>query len=618
MQAKKRPKASNLSLDVGERHDYRWVVALEGIGGGQDTGHDDVLAALLAKLAEQSAQLEAQSTELESQKAKVAKLASERDRYRHAYERLKEEHLLMKRRLFVATAERVDTTQLELEFAELTKRLEALGGVPGGEDDEAETEAAMPEPSSPEGGAAPPSAQGKRKPTGRRNLAEADLPEERVEIADDLFERLVNEGKAERIGFETSYRLAHRRASQVRLVVQRVKYRAVDGRGQAQLETAPLPPELLRRGMAAPSMLAHVAVQKCCDGLPLFRISDRAFRSGFGVDRGTLSRWMEELGAAFGATVVHAMNEDVRTRAFCIATDATGFAIQPGPREREGPRRPCRKGHYFVRIADRDHILFDFTPKHTTQTVRVLFQGFEGYLQADAASVYDALFRPPSGKDDDTHDGKTRVEVACWAHARRKYWEAAFAKKPVARQALLRIQKIFQQDAQCRGEGNKRRPPSAVRRLRDEHVRPLVEDFLAFAEREYAKVEGRRGSLRSALGYTVRQADALRAFLNDGRLRLDNNLSEGQLRKVVRIRDASLAQRPAPRARAPSLGGDSRPPQLRSARCRARTPRRPAVVGQVADAVSYAVVMRSPPRTRVWGDGAITSARGSCTGYGRD
>ena len=340
---------------------------------------------------------------------------------------------------------------------------------------------------------------------------------------------------------ETSYRLGHRRASQVRIAVQRVKYRAMDGRGQAQLETAALPPELLRRGMAAPSMLAHVAVQKFCDGLPLFRISDRAFREGFGVDRGTLSRWMEELGAAFGATVVHAMNEDVLARAFCIATDATGFAIQPGPRERDGARRPCRKGHYFVRLADRDHILFDFTPKHTSQTVRVLFQGFEGYIQADAASVYDALFRPPSGKDDDdTHDGKTRIEVACWAHARRKYWEAAFAKERVAREALLRIQKIFQQDAQSRGKGNKRRPPSAIKKLRNTHVRPLVEDFLAFAQREYAKVEDRRGALRSALGYTVRQAGALRAFLNDGRLRLDNNLSEGQLRKVVRIRDDSL------------------------------------------------------------------------------
>lgn len=155
-------------------------------------------------------------------------------------------------------------------------------------------------------------------------------------------------------------------------------------------------------------------------------------------------------------------------------------------------------------------------------------------MQADAASVYDALFRPTGDEDD---DGKQRREVGCWSHARRKYWEAAFAKEPVAREALLRIGKLFALDTKLRG---KRRPPSTVARLRNEHLRPLVEDFLDFAERKYERVRDRRGSLRSALGYCVRQADALRAFLDDGRLRMDNNLSEGQLRKVVRIRDAAL------------------------------------------------------------------------------
>lgn len=514
-------------------------VTLEGInsGSGSGTGHEDLLAALLSKLAKQSQQLAAQSAKFTEQSVKfteqstkLAEVCAERDAYRLAYEQLKEELLLVKRRLFIASAERVDTTQLELEFAELSKKLDALSGqVPA--ETEAERDTAD---DAGENTATPRSEPPKRKTTGRRNLAEANLPEETVELADDLFEQLVADGKAERIGFETSYRLRRLRGGMMRVAVKRVKYRAVDSRGQARIETTPLPPELLRRGMAAPSLLAHIAVQKFCDGLPLFRIEDRTSREGFRIDRGTMSRWMEELGATFGATVVHAMNEDALSRAFCIATDATGFAVQPGPRE--GPasqRRPCRKGHYFVRIADRDHIFFEFSARHTTQVVRAMFQDFEGYVQADAATVYDALFR----SSDDEHDGKVRHEVACWSHARRKYWEAAFAKEPVAREALLRVQKIFAMDAECRG---KRRPPSKVRSLRQEHIGPLIEDFLAFAEREYAKVEGQRSSLRSALGYTVRQADALRAFLDDGRLRMDNNLSERELRKVVRIRDASL------------------------------------------------------------------------------
>ena len=481
---------------------------------------DADLAARDAELAARDADLAARDADLAARNARLAQIEAERDRLRRAYEQVLEELLLVKRRLFIAKAERVDTTQLELEFAELSKKLETLAGdVP--EADEG-------------GGAEESSAERKRRPKGRRNLADADLPEVRVEITDELFEQLVSEGKAERIGAETSYKLGYERGGYRRIAMSRIKYRALDGRGESTLETAPLPPELLRRCLAAPSTLAHISTKKLCDGLPLYRLEDICLRDGVRLDRGTMSRWLEDLGATFGATVVAAMRTDALARAFCIATDATGFAIQPGARD--GPRRPCRKGHYFVQIADRDHIFFEFTAKHTSKVVRALFKGFEGYVQADAASVYDALFRP-SGDEED--DGKQRREVACWSHARRKYWEAAFAKEPVAREALLRIGKIFNLDAELRGT-RKRPPPSKLARLRNEHLRPLVEEFLAFAQTEFDKVQGRRGSLRSALGYSVRQADALSAFLEDGRLRLDNNLSEGQLRKVVRIRDASL------------------------------------------------------------------------------
>jgi transposase len=164
-----------------------------------------------------------------------------------------------------------------------------------------------------------------------------------------------------------------------------------------------------------------------------------------------------------------------------------------------------------------------------------MFKGYEGYIQADASSVYNALFRPAEPGDPED-DGCTRTEVGCWSHARRKYWEAALAKHVVAREALVRIGKIFELDLKIRHKN----PPIKVKALRDKHLRPLVDDFLAFADAAYEKVKKERSSLRSALGYSVRQAGALRAFLDDGRLRMDNNPSEGELRKIVRIRDASL------------------------------------------------------------------------------
>jgi len=472
---------------------------------------------------------DALALEVSKRDVKIAELKDEYARLWRSYEQLKEELALIKRRMFIATAERVDTTQLQLEFEELIKKLNALSGEQsdGSEQDDAENEGKGKNESSDKPRARP-------KPTGRRKLEDAGLPEVPIEVPDPLFEQLVEEGKAERIGFEESSKLAYERGGLRRVVIKRVKYAATNAQGETQIETAAVPAEVVPRCMASASTLALIATSKYCDGLPLFRIEQMFERWGFPLDRGTMSRWLEQLGATFGATVIEAAKRDALATAFCMMTDATGFAVQPGPSQ-DGVRRPCRKGHYFVIIADRDHIFFEFTPKETSESVRAIFKGFAGYLQADAKSVYDVLFRPPEPGDPDD-DGCTRIEVGCWAHARRKYWEAALAKQPVAREALVRIGKLFELDERYR-KGN---PPSKVKELRQRHLKPLVHEFLAFATTEYERCKNERGSLRSALGYCVRQADALSRFLEDGRLRMDNNLSESALRKVVIIRDSAL------------------------------------------------------------------------------
>lgn len=329
----------------------------------------------------------------------------------------------MKRRMFVAKSERVDTTQLQLEFAALVERLAELSGHDEPQGSDAPKSEENDAPKNEEKNKPAP----KNKPTGRRNLAETDLPVEPVEILDPLFESLVAEGKAERIGFEPSSKLGYRRGGFVRIEMLRAKYQATNAQGQSEIEIAPVPAEIIPRSLASASTLALVATSKFCDGLPLYRIEQMFDRWGFGVDRGTMSRWLEQIGATLGATVIEAARKYALDTAFCIMTDATGFAIQPGPSE-DGARRPCRKGHYFVQIADRDHIFFEFTPKETSANVRAMFRGFDGYLQADAKSVYDVLFRPPK-PDDPDDDGCTRVEVSCWSHYPE--WNSIWRAAPV-------------------------------------------------------------------------------------------------------------------------------------------------------------------------------------------
>ena len=84
--------------------------------------------------------------------------------------------------------------------------------------------------------------------------------------------------------------------------------------------------------------------------------------------------------------------------AHCIATDATGVLVQPAPRP-DKQSQPCRRAHFFVQIADADHVFFEYTPIETSAVVSQLFAGYAGFVQADAKSVFDILYRPPKERD---------------------------------------------------------------------------------------------------------------------------------------------------------------------------------------------------------------------------
>jgi len=517
----------------------------------------------------------------------LAQVTAERDKLRRAYEQLLEQLELLRRRIFVAKAERIDSTQLEMEFAQTRAKLDALikqlqeGTSPTGELDMPPSHALGAD------GATPPPARPRPKPTGRRDLAEEDLPEERVQITDPALE-----GHARRIGFESSSRLMYRRGGMIRFVVQRAKYaphgqaQAVAGQpsvqatpdrppgadtqprpaapahpdvsGSAQTEAAPRgeprsvtriegtavesdgaadgpapafkvltvrkPKELVERGILAASMIAHVLVSKYRWGLPFHRQARMYAEQGARIDDGTMCRYAEHVGATLGC-IVDAMAKEAKERAFCLSTDATGVCIRPEPLATRA-RQACRKGHFFVVLADQDHVFFEFQARHTSAVACEMFRGFSGYIQADAHAIYDAVFR---GEARSCDDDPPPQEVGCWSHCRRRVWEAAVvAKDPAAREALLRIGKLFDLE-----EPWAKLAPAQRHALRQRLLRPLVDDFFAWAAFQHARVKGVRGLVASAFGYAVRQETALRRFLEDGRLPMTNNHSERALRPIA-------------------------------------------------------------------------------------
>jgi hypothetical protein len=553
-----------------------------------------------ARLRDRVATLEA---ELAATKLRADELMAERDRLREAYRHLELQLELQRRRLFVAKAERIDTKQLELEFAATLAKLNKIA--------EQLPKDVLEKLGSPGGTKKP-----KRKPTGRRDLRDVDLPEERIVIVDPACE-----GTAVQIDTEETCQIMWRRGGLVRVVTVRIKYCSVPSSPASDLATpvlddappvpddttpafdeaapapdetvgvldetvpalgtaasgldvavdpvpattavavdaaepvldtvtsqpaevstkmivtAPVPPQVLNRSIATASLLAHIASDKFCDGLPLHRQEDRFARLGVRIDRGSMSRWLEDLGMIMGSSLVKAMRDDAFATAFCISTDATGILVQP-IRTADKQRRACCRGHYFVQIADDDHIFFEYTPKETSAAVGEMFRGYSGYIQADAKSVYDFLFRSPKQRvplDDQAVDLAVRHELGCWSHVRTKFWEAAITKDVVAREGLARIARIFELDRAWR-----HRPHAEIKSLRDEHLRPHVDAFFVWVAVEYDKVKGQRGFLRTALGYAQRQRGPLTRFFDDGRLRLDNNASERALRKIAVGRKAWL------------------------------------------------------------------------------
>lgn len=274
---------------------------------------------------------------------------------------------------------------------------------------------------------------------------------------------------------------------------------------------APLPDWVWPRTMADPSAIANVIVSKYDDILPLHRQERISLRHGFHLPRSTQCGWLE---AAFAVSyrIVDAMFEESKRTARCIATDATGAPVQ-------GPGK-CHHWHVFVFIADNDHIVFRHSTEHTSAAITQMLDGFKGYLLADAATIFDVLFRE--------HD---MTEVSCWQHARRYFWKALETDTTAAFEALALIAQLFAIERLSREVPMPERTEFRAKRARV--VQKLLDDWIV-------RHEGRadqRGRLDKAIGYYNNQHASLWRFLDDGHLRIDNSISEGQLRNLALGRD---------------------------------------------------------------------------------
>ncbi|MBK6513497.1 MAG: IS66 family transposase [Polyangiaceae bacterium] len=465
---------------------------------------------LRKKLAERDARLAERDEVIASLRAIVTSLEGQTNALQSALVSHATELELLRRKLYGTKSERTNTDEFQLllqgifgESTALQKHLDDAQrereAQAGGDGDEPEGKAPNDRP----------------KPKGRRNLSASSLPRVTVDISDA---DLAITGRF--IGWDESFQLLYVRGG-IRVLVKRVARFEVDKPEKSALRVEQ-PRALFPRALCHTSVFAWLAVEKFALGVPFYRLEKHLEAEEESLDRGTMCRYMEDLGGTLGATVVAAMFEDARAHCHVLSTDATGAAIQPEQGAPGGRKQACKKGHFFTIVADCDHVLYHCASSHSSNAVKELFAGFSGFLQSDASAVYDILERGPPKTTD---DGLTLV--GCWAHCRRYFFEAAVTKHAGAVEGLRRIQEIYRA-----AEPFAKLPPIQRKDARAKALGPLIDDFFVWVA-ERRRYEPGRTLFTRALGYATNQEAELRRVLSDGRLALDNTRSERALRTIV-------------------------------------------------------------------------------------
>jgi transposase len=183
----------------------------------------------------------------------------------------------------------------------------------------------------------------------------------------------------------------------------------------------PVPPKPIPGGIAGPGLVAFVVVSKFADHLPLYRLEDILTRHGVHLARSTLCDWVRN--AAELLEPLAELQKTLVLQSPIIWTDDTPVTVLGG--EEPG----SSTGRFWVYIGDDDHpySTYDFTMSRARDGPAEYLKDFRGFLQADAYGGYDGIFLDSKGEI---------IEVACWAHARRKFYEALSNAPREANQVL--------------------------------------------------------------------------------------------------------------------------------------------------------------------------------------
>jgi transposase len=402
------------------------------------------------------------------------------------------EHLL--RQLYGRRSERIDPAQLLL-FAE--QAMQAVQEEASKEAPEVEQEPKT-----------------KRKGHGRKKPP-ASLPhiplEHEVPEADKVCGQCACQKR--RIGEKVSEQLEYAQASM--FVIDHIQPVYACPCCEQGVVVAPKPAQPIEKGLPGPGLMAQVVVGKYCDHLPLYRQESIFERYGVYISRKTMWGWV--LASAQMLEPVFECMKTCVLESKVLHTDDTPIDVR------------CRgqnyQGRFWVYLGDAGHpyTVYDYTPSRRRDGPIAFLKDFIGtqetprFLQADAYGGYDGIFSA----------GNDVIEVACWAHTRRKYFDARTSDVVRAHQMLGWIKMLYQVEREA-----KDLDADARRALRQERSKPVLDEIEKWLEAQQGSLLP-KSPIGEAVTYTRNQWKALNQYIGDGDLAIDNNVAENALRSIA-------------------------------------------------------------------------------------
>ena len=352
--------------------------------------------------------------------------------------------------------------------------------------------------------------------TKRNHPGRIPIPDhlERVEIVLDLPEEqktCPESGRPLRqIGWEISEKLEYRPGRLIVNVYKRPKYEADDLEGPGVL-LASMPDHPIERCKADVGLIAYLIVSKFADHLPLYRQNGIFEREGVDIPRATQTSWVLQTYEAL--TPLEKALKQAVLEGEILHTDDSIIPLQVKGR---GKVQKARLWAYVRGGSDPPLTVYDFSHDRSKKRPLDFLEDYQGYVHADAYGGYDELFR---------REGV--IEVGCWAHARRHFDEAVSSRKVEATEIMARIAQLYKIEVEC----SELRPEQRFL-VRQERSKPLLASLFARIE-ELKSQTLPSEPLRKAVDYALNQRQALHRYLEDGRLKPDNNIAENAIRPLA-------------------------------------------------------------------------------------